>query len=916
MRNKLRLLALLIAVPLWAANGDITACRVVYNTASITTYANGWTAECDETLSGTATGGTYAFGMGTRNSPTSAKAVFTVTRPTGHGGTTTTLVYGVPGVNNSAQQMGLRLAYPNNSTSDETTISGGVTIRFALSENIYSGDTVTGAVASGLYTKTGVGNNSWSGTVTNNSTRLYPPPIGRWATVGYQAVTGASFVIEATVFHHFGISDVVFHCNDGTNDSGNITVSSMTISSVPYGDQHAVLVYAATIPTSALTQGLPLTCNFIAYPAIGNVTLDSSSTAGEINTAVLNGAGALYAANDTGIISGGGGDALYKVLTVSSGAVATLSLTYGGTGYSTATAVATTTGGAQPGTGTGLTLNTTVYRGMAGTEVLGPLTLLNDKAGTYGKGYAVVDVGGGGLSSAATTYVFSSQASAESSYTTPSHSYTTYAYAALACKAYITANFSPRTDAGGCVILSAALTTYPGAGAAALGTMKTWMTITRVSTIARAGAGINVGTIASISGNLIHIQDITVSGSSAALMYSGVTTAGTGDKIWVDNTTINTSSANPFYAWALGYATANTVTSSTGSNVCLGSSSATRMPLVLIRGNAFPTGSATTGCWVTQYAVLGNINMRSVWQQSANTAKNATSRNSIVAFNTDLNWTSQIYMYEPAATLSPEATAGDVAIIQNIFERVSSDTSPLLEILDQSVGNSTNVLLWHNVVAGARVDNAYNYQQSATRPLSMFNWSYVGNIFNNYNYNGDTSAPPQANNYGNMAIDYSVGFYGNYFRSSQSNTYPSWLGTFLGLNSVSDGTLGFTNDAAYNDISEGGSGLGNGDYHIGPTSSGLKLIPLGKRVLPFDLSGNPRLNSGNGSAGAYEAGKDPSGGIPAPVIWGRMLDGWTGGAVISANGTSVLFKRPTAADPLYWEATSDGVTVQTGTVIR
>ena len=72
--------------------------------------------------------------------------------------------------------------------------------------------------------------------------------------------------------------------------------------------------------------------------------------------AVLAG-GTGYAAGDTGTISGGGGNATYKVLAVSGGAVTAIALTGGGTGYSTAIGNATATGGAHPGSGSGLTVN-------------------------------------------------------------------------------------------------------------------------------------------------------------------------------------------------------------------------------------------------------------------------------------------------------------------------------------------------------------------------------------------------------------------------------------------------------------------------------------------------------------------------------------------------------------------------------
>jgi hypothetical protein len=88
-------------------------------------------------------------------------------------------------------------------------------------------------------------------------------------------------------------------------------------------------------------------------------TLLAGSTTGIILTAGITAAGTGYAANDTGTITTGNKNATYKVLTVSTGAVATFSITSGGSGYAIATGQATAVGGAQPGVGTGFTVNVT-----------------------------------------------------------------------------------------------------------------------------------------------------------------------------------------------------------------------------------------------------------------------------------------------------------------------------------------------------------------------------------------------------------------------------------------------------------------------------------------------------------------------------------------------------------------------------
>lgn len=97
---------------------------------------------------------------------------------------------------------------------------------------------------------------------------------------------------------------------------------------------------------------------------IGGISLN----AGPIVTATLGAGGAGYAANDTGTITTGNGDATYRVLTVGGGgAVLTFSITAPGTGYTVGNGQATSPGGAQPGVGAGFTVNITAVQKGDGT---------------------------------------------------------------------------------------------------------------------------------------------------------------------------------------------------------------------------------------------------------------------------------------------------------------------------------------------------------------------------------------------------------------------------------------------------------------------------------------------------------------------------------------------------------------------
>src|SRR5262249_45192632 len=93
---------------------------------------------------------------------------------------------------------------------------------------------------------------------------------------------------------------------------------------------------------------------------------------GAIVASTLGVGGTGYAANDTGTINTGDGLATYQVLTVTAGVVATYQLVNRGSNYIVANGVATSPGGAQPGVGTGFTINILTV-GQTGTGQQSPI---------------------------------------------------------------------------------------------------------------------------------------------------------------------------------------------------------------------------------------------------------------------------------------------------------------------------------------------------------------------------------------------------------------------------------------------------------------------------------------------------------------------------------------------------------------
>jgi hypothetical protein len=77
------------------------------------------------------------------------------------------------------------------------------------------------------------------------------------------------------------------------------------------------------------------------------LTLNTTVTGGVITGATIHTAGTNYAATTGVTVSGGDGNAIVSILTTSGGVPQTISINYGGTGYSNGTNVATTIGNAK-----------------------------------------------------------------------------------------------------------------------------------------------------------------------------------------------------------------------------------------------------------------------------------------------------------------------------------------------------------------------------------------------------------------------------------------------------------------------------------------------------------------------------------------------------------------------------------------
>lgn len=777
-----------LAIVALGANYDITAVRVLNTTAATSSacntadVCNGAVIEID-TSSSLATGGTYALGFSqaSNNDPATAKIALTVsgTGYTGCSGSTTTVTRTVWGTKQ------LRQPHPNPTVNDETSSGGTLTLRVFLSDVIYSGETVTAVIGSGVYTSGADSTNAYSGSVTNNSTLAYSVArtIANWSAPGWQRITGSTFTVRAVAFQRHAqrglpVACVVFTATDESSNTASVSVPYPTVDRWnTFGDRAAVTEYIAAIPTSGLTQGQKITVNFIAYPWVG----DSSAT---MNT----------------------GDGVNS----------------------------------QP------------------TPLYAPQTYVLDKTGAYGSVVAVVDPAGSDSNSCAVT-------EASFNVNSPPPACLTINGAAAKMVTANNSNFS-RANAAGTMYLKAGTYNWTGASNSISNTTSNeWLQIMPFPGVSRSsvtiggqsgngGFGTRCTSGSTNCGTPVRLKGVTVDVSSAPVqIFNGST------YLWLDGNSLRANGTAPVYQVTITYATNNDFGDTW--SVGLGPFSTVNAAWALVRGNGLGAGPSS----LHVYTAIGNTNTTSnkvlnITHQGSHTAP--ASNQPILAFN---RWHSlNVATTGTLGFLSTMNTAIGAVIAQNIFESTTTSAS-LVGMVAHDGSTSTpvpNVMLWHNIFVGGRINRAYNDSGSTLRLRRL--WSEIGDIRDQEAIKSDTFPTENAARIGNWQV-----LYGSGRRSVYNLEAPGFAATatfqmeFGGLFSYnpaitggqppSSGTTaltatGYVSRQAYDGTN---AGAGDGNYRLTSASGAVRMFRSGQGVLPFDLDGKTRPPI-YGSAGAYE----------------------------------------------------------------
>lgn len=249
---------------------------------------------------------------------------------------------------------------------------------------------------------------------------------------------------------------------------------------------------------------------------------------------------------------------------------------------------------------------------------------------------------------------------------------------------------------------------------------------------------------------------------------------------------------------------------------------------LLVRGTS--VAGATTQAFGNARAVVGStlLNGTDGFIVRGNGAWD-DNENRVITYNKAYNNASVFFINSGLSMTS-------YAFVANLDERVGADPNATFEM---SGNNLTNLIFWHNTVAGQRVN---------TEGSTSTNYAYALNSFkfNSWYYNGQHNPWDAYSTVLNGAItgiwpytNYSVGWVGNNSEITP-NVDP---GVFLGLRTTTETVAGYTSDRSVQ-----GTDAGNGIYI--PTAGSVLLNKVNDPVIPYGLD-RLSIRSG-GAAGAFQ----------------------------------------------------------------
>lgn len=714
--------------------------------SAVRIHSDGWYAEID--IEGFLIGGAYDFGLGVENDPTNTKIKFNVTSEGyNSSGVLGTMTRTVYGVKQ------LRKPYPNQLDADESESGGTLTLKVILSEFVYNDDKNGGVGTSGTDPTVNIlsgfytdNGSGGSGNGNNATTSTYA--VTNNSTLDYPKVVGQwAQVGYDIVTSDFLLEAVCFH------------------KFAKGGSQVACVKFDAADQSAHSS----------AQQTTTSMTLSSRDVLSEPRVIVYE------ATMDI--------DVLDDAETIDCNFIA---YPWVGDADSTLDTRTTADGVTQP------------------EERLGPLYLMNNKGGTYGRSYALIDAVSGNDT---TGVVYNTQSAAEAG-----NAYLTIDEAVKDLKAYNNTNYT-RDETGGSVCLLKE-GTHQCEGDSDHGILNTWFIIRPISTAVRANTILSGdGTIKDFDCIKLKIENITCESPDTGPYY------GNADQlVWIDTCLLNLTGGAGFYRWKLCFATNCEITEYDQN---FGGYSTIPSPWKLMRGNINNYAGVMKA---TLYCIIGNVNISPLFENVGNTPGHQISDCSVFAYNL-------IYDVTYSPNFAGSTDISKIAIIQNLMESTQA-VSAVLSI-HSTTKNHSNVILFHNSFIGER--NLGGYGGVSTQ--IHLNWSQKYNLFEDWNNKGDIFES-DGTIIGNWPVQNMVGSVGNAMESAEFP--PEFHGLYTACCAA---VLNYVDDK-----STTGDGAGNGNYHLQSGSDALNKVPIDELVLPFDIAGKTRYNNGTGAAGVYEFG--------------------------------------------------------------
>lgn len=475
---------------------------------------------------------------------------------------------------------------------------------------------------------------------------------------------------------------------------------------------------------------------------------------------------------------------------------------------------------------------------------------LLDKSNTYGVTCGCVDSVSGddasGAVSDTSVYLDGSGATC----------YKHIANALNAIAAYNNTNHSRNDCGGGCVFLKNSHFFTGGTLSAGAKTMpKTWVRI-------KPFAGLTTKDVALVgngtSGDYknypyLKIQNVTFNGTGNYCLN-------TGKRVWLDQDSINASGSYQFHDLGNFYITDCKILKMNGTTGAY-PAVACASQIDLLRGNWFNLAGSFNIKSV--HNVIGNLSIGGniSFQTSYAGSLSPQSKEYIIAFNKFYHLSATLNSAPPPGDSANDTTANGIAIVQNIFEKITT-TTPLLQL---AADGSTSLKYSHvvnadNTLPGERLNIFYN-DPSARDTLTMpLKWRKNNLLLNN---NLDRYSVVGGSELHGGSPHSWTGLYGGFYSKYGTNGSGNCIGSFavkqyfrgISSNDTAGQTIGDLDFKYVSNRSYTGTAAGNGDYHLNSNSPAIGITI--NEILPYDLDGNTRYIGG--ASGAYEW-------VPAPII--------------------------------------------------